>query len=120
LHRDALPVSLDGRLVHPVDHYVINANPKTPNPPCPIQLPGMNRVGVMAKAAPGRDQRHQEPGWTGRNRSQLFGLEVTWPPQSAPLPGHVRMATREQGHRNQYLMCLAPCHNYQSCLWYWA
>jgi hypothetical protein len=33
LHRDGLPVSLDGRLVHPIDHYVINANPKAPNPP---------------------------------------------------------------------------------------
>jgi hypothetical protein len=36
LHRAALPISLDGRLVHPDDHYVINANPKEKNPPCPI------------------------------------------------------------------------------------
>jgi hypothetical protein len=49
LHRAALPISLDGRLVHPDDHYVINANPKEKNPPCPIQLPEMHEVNRQMK-----------------------------------------------------------------------
>ena len=56
--RNKLPVSLDGRLVHPELHYVINANPKAKNPPCPIQLPGMDRAGIRAKAAPGKADQH--------------------------------------------------------------
>ena len=120
LHRAALPISLDGRLVHPDDHYVINANPKAPNPPCPIQLSGMNRVGIMAKAAPGRDQRHQDPGWTGRDRTQWFGLHINWPPQSAPVPWCVREGQRDSGTRNQCLLCHEPGHGYRQCLWYWA
>ena len=118
--RGSLPVSLDGRLVHPVDHYVINANPKAPNPPCPIQLTGMNRVGIMAKAAPGREQRHSEPTWQGRDRSQWFGSQLLWPPQSAPVPWCVRQGRTEEGTRNTCLLCHEPGHNYRACLWYWA
>ena len=124
LHRAALPISLDGRLVHPEDHYVINANPKEKNPPCPIQLSGMNRVGIMAKAAPRNQPRTQEHGWTGRDRSQWFGLEITWPPQSAPIPWMVREAQKGHGKgtgtRNTCLLCNEPGHNYRQCLWYWA
>jgi hypothetical protein len=39
-----------------------NANPKEKNPPCPIQLPGMNRAGIMAKAAP-RTQSRTRMDW---------------------------------------------------------
>jgi hypothetical protein len=100
---------------------VINANPKEKNPPCPIQLPGMGRAGTMAKAAPREQPRDLEHGWTGRNRNIWFGLQVNWPPPSAPVPRHVHQATRDgEGHRNQCLMCLEPGHNYQSCMWYWA
>ena len=40
LHRDGLPVSLDGRLVHPVDHYVINFNPRHPIHRAPFNYQG--------------------------------------------------------------------------------
>jgi hypothetical protein len=83
--RNALPVSFDCRLAHPVQRYMINANPKAPNPPCPIQLQGVHRAGVKAKAAPGREQRHSEPGWHGRDRTMWLGERKAWPPADAPV-----------------------------------
>ena len=107
--RSDLPVSLDGRLVHPDQHYVINANPKMNNPPCPIQLPGMQNVGYMARQAPRNAERQQEQNRGNRNHSIWFGQEITWPPQSAPIPWEIRDAQRNRGrdhsNRPHCLLC---------------
>ena len=118
--RIALPVSLDGRLVHPELHYVINANPKAPNPPCPMQLPGMDRVGIRATAAPGKDKRHSAPNWTGRDRGTWFGEQVVWPPSSSPVPWCIKEQSKDQGHGQRCLLCMEPGHGFRQCWWYWA
>ena len=120
-YRDTLPVSWDGRLVHPTGHYIINANPKASNPPCKVQLRGMEVHGITAKAAPGRDTRHNDPGWQGRDRSQWFGSELRWPLQTSPVPRlvqHNRLGHDKDG--NKCLLCLVTGHSYRQCRWYWA
>ncbi len=117
-----LVISWDGRLLHPVDHYIINTNPRHSNPPCPIQLTGIHEVSYRAKAAPGKTQRDQE-NWSGRDRTSWFGDKVIWPPQSAPIPTLVterRKGQDPQQEANKCLLCGDTGHGFRNCLWYWA